>query len=295
MMLTYSKLLEKHHDLVEQFTVSPEMRYSEYDACLKHIQNTTCTLSTSTEPIFVFATGPSGSGKSALEQIIKNDFKQPFLILDIDFFRRYHPDFKEIKKYPTLEAILTYIFSKHILNDMLQYALKKGYNIIWSASINSKEKFTKIMKNIPSYYKVGIYVMATNTMISRISAEERYEAEIQNPDCILRFPDENYMKKCDNYSVAIKDIEEDVFCKYSFIKVYKRGLTKEAMPIQVYDSTKDTYSSASKEIEIIENDVDYYYLIKRCYSLLGQRLNRNASSDEIESILRLFNRILKLL
>lgn len=102
--------------LFQKFDVSKKgARSSEFRKIFSKIKDSMfANIKVSNKPVFVFATGPSGAGKTGLEVKIECNFpKHKFITLDIDEFRVYHPDIKEIlSDYWTISADLTTSFAK---------------------------------------------------------------------------------------------------------------------------------------------------------------------------------------
>lgn len=265
--------------LFQKFDVSKKgRRVAEFRNAFSKIKDSMLSnIKISTNPVFVFATGPSGAGKSALEDIIKSDFpEQEFITLDIDEFRIHHPDIKEIlSDYRTISADLTTSFAKDIRDELLAYALKQGYSIIFSASINRVEKAEKMIADIPKSYQLGLYAVITHPLEYRLTAEERYEREVFRKDFVPRCPDEMYMKKCDNFLKILPELTKLVH----FFKVYRRLPALNYLPLEfVCDG-----SSSKLSIEIPKPEYPVYS--SRLDSLLVKRANReNVTYKEIERI-----------
>ena len=238
----------------------------------------------SNNPVFVFATGPSGAGKTGLEVKIECDFpEQEFITLDIDEFRVYHPDIKEIlSDYWTISADLTTSFAKDVRDELLNLALKQGYSVIFSASINRVEKAEKMIADIPKSYQIGLYAVITHPLEYRLTAEERYEREVFRKDFVPRCPDENYMKKCDNFLKILPELVKLV----DLFKVYRRLPSLNYLPLEF---VCDDYSpDLSAQLETPRPNYDAYF--SRLVLLLNKRTNRaNVTEEEIQRIFSLYD------
>ena len=209
--------------------------------------------------------------------------EQEFITLDIDEFRVYHPDIKEIlSDYWTISADLTTSFAKDIRDELLNLALKQGYSVIFSASINRVEKAEKIIADIPKSYQIGLYAVITHPLEYRLTAEERYEREVFRKDFVPRCPDENYMKKCDNFVKILPELVKLV----DFFKVYRRQPSLNYLPLEF---VCDDYSSElSSQLETPRPDYDEYF--SRLVLLLNKRTNRaNVTEEEIQRIFSLYD------
>ena len=272
--------------LFQKYDVSKKgARSSEFRNAFAKIKDSVfANVKASNNPVFVFATGPSGAGKTGLEVKIECDFsEQEFITLDIDEFRVYHPDIKEIlSDYWTISADLTTSFAKDIRDELLNLALKQGYSVIFSASINRVEKAEKMIADIPKSYQIGLYAVITHPLEYRVTAEERYEREVFRKDFVPRCPDENYMKKCDNFVKILPELVKLV----DFFKVYRRQPSLNYLPLEF---VCDDYSSElSSQLETPRPDYDEYF--SRLVLLLNKRTNRaNVTEEEIQRIFSLYD------
>lgn len=277
--------------LFQKYDVSKgSLRSHEFYKLLKNIKSDLFRgVKTNVKPVFAFATGPSGAGKSYLEEVIKKNYPiHDFVVLDIDNFRIYHPDSLEIiSNYPSIASNLTTSFSKDIRDELLNYALEHNYNIIFSASINSVEKGEKIIAKIPKPYHISLYAIVTHPLEYRLTAEERYENEVFRTDFVPRLPDENYMKKCDNYIDVLPAL-----VKYlDDIVIYRRLPsinTTYVKPEKVYQHKGGFIHQQVflKSLETPKPLSDIYF--KRIYLLLKKRVNRaNVTCKEVERVFAL--------
>lgn len=272
--------------LFQKFNVSKKgARSSEFWNAFSKIKDSIfANVNASNNPVFVFATGPSGAGKTGLEVKIECDFpEQEFITLDIDKFRVYHPDIKEIlSDYWTISADLTTSFAKDVRDELLNLALKQGYSVIFSASINRIEKAEKMIADIPKSYQIGLYAVITHPLEYRLTAEERYEREVFRKDFVPRCPDENYMKKCDNFLKILPKLVKLV----DLFKVYRRLPSLNYLPLEF---VCDDYSpELSAQLETPCPDYDAYF--SKLVLLLNKRTNRaNVTEEEIQRIFSLYD------
>lgn len=272
--------------LFQKYDVSKKgARSSEFRNAFSKIKDSIfANVKVSNNPIFIFATGPSGAGKTGLEVKIEYDFpEQEFITLDIDEFRVYHPDIKEIlSDYWTISADLTTSFAKDVRDELLNLALKQGYSVIFSASINRVEKAQKMIADIPKSYQIGLYAVITHPLEYRLTAEERYEREVFRKDFVPRCPDENYMKKCDNFLKILPELVKLV----DLFKVYRRLPSLNYLPLEF---VCDDYSpELSAQLETPRPNYDAYF--SRLVLLLNKRTNRaNVTEEEIQRIFSLYD------
>lgn len=166
----------------------------------------------SEKPVFILAGGQPGSGKTALiDTIKKQNPNLSFAVIDLDNYRKYHPDFEEIKKTHKKDGVLlTNSFAFSIENAMLSYAIKNKLNVINVSTLRNTEMIEEsIIQNIkPSGFEVEAYLMAVPPEESYCSTLKRYKEQEKDQNCITRFTgkefhDISYQK----LDVTIKKLE----------------------------------------------------------------------------------------
>ena len=272
--------------LFQKYDVSKKgARSSEFRNAFAKIKDSVfANVKASNNPVFVFATGPSGAGKTGLEVKIECDFpEQEFITLDLENFGQLLYDSKNHLRRNTMRHLMSPLdFSVEELDELLNLALKQGYSVIFSASINRVEKAEKIIADIPKSYQIGLYAVITHPLEYRLTAEERYEREVFRKDFVPRCPDENYMKKCDNFVKILPELVKLV----DFFKVYRRMPSLNYLPLEF---VCDDYSSElSSQLETPRPDYDEYF--SRLVLLLNKRTNRaNVTEEEIQRIFSLYD------
>ena len=139
-----------------------------------------------------------------------------------------------------------------------------------------------MIADIPKSYQIGLYAVITHPLEYRLTAEERYEREVFRKDFVPRCPDENYMKKCDNFVKILPELVKLV----DFFKVYRRLPSLNYLPLEF---VCDDYSSElSSQLETPRPDYDEYF--SRLVLLLNKRTNRaNVTEEEIQRIFSLYD------
>ena len=219
------------------YEVTPENREQEYKKALNRIMRHFLSSNyKAEEPLFILAGGQPGSGKTSLISTIKQEHPDlSFLVIDLDDYRKYHPDFEEIRiNYKKNGVLLTNSFAFSIENDMLEYALNHKMNIINVSTLRStkiiKEQILQKIK--PKGYKVEAYVLAVPPEVSYYSTIQRYKEQEKNQDCIPRYTDKKFHDvSYQNMECTIEQLESiDIP-----ITICKRSPQKGKPPLIVYD------------------------------------------------------------
>ena len=219
-----------------KYEVTPENREKEYqkalDRVMKHFILSNCK---SEEPMFILAGGQPGSGKTALISTIKQQHPDlSFVVIDLDDYRKYHPDFEEIKnKHKKDGVLLTNSFAFSIENHMLAYAISHKMNVINVSTLRNTKMIQKsIMQNIkPSGFKVEAYVLAVSPDESYCSTLQRYKEQQKNPNCIPRFTEKEFHDlSYQNLDLTIKQLESMNIP----ITICKRASKKDKPALIVY-------------------------------------------------------------
>mgnify|MGYP004522887569 CR=1 FL=1 len=189
----------------------------------------------SEEPKLVFASGQPASGKSALPRKIIEDYKNiEFCIIDMDKFRKYHPNIKEIEISKDDFVQSTNAFSIRIEKDLLDYCLANKMNFIHISTIRIYEYFKEHVIDMAKKqkYNIEVYALAVPNLESKKSAILREEEQKQNGENI-RKTSESFIDEADKgfkRSIYIMSKDMDI----SDIKILIRGKSVKESPIIVY-------------------------------------------------------------
>jgi len=90
-------------------------------------------------PIAIIVAGQPGAGKSGLIDKTFAEIENS-IVLDVDDFRYFHPDIKEIlKKYPNDLATFTITFVNRIFKKILARLIENKYNLIMQKTLRDDE------------------------------------------------------------------------------------------------------------------------------------------------------------
>lgn len=279
---------------MKNFEVNKENRVEEFEEALCRIKkdfiSDNCR---SNRPLFILAGGQPGSGKTAMIETIKeNNRLTNFVVIDLDVFRQYHPDFEEIKRYHKKDGVkLTNSFAFQIEDEMLRYVIANSINTI---NVTSLRNTGLIMKNIkeniiPKGFDVKTYVMAVSPEESYYSTLIRYNEQQLNSNMIVRFTSKKFHDEAyrgmNKTLIAIQ--KENIA-----IIVCKRAPKKDKPPIIVFNSEKNNYTNLGTELatSLLTNRKESYERVKE----IIKQGNLNLFDDEayaIEDFQKLLNQI----
>jgi len=125
-------------------------------------------------PIAIIVAGQPGAGKSGLIDKTFAEIENS-IVLDVDDFRYFHPDIKEIlKKYPNDLATFTITFVNRIFKKILARLIENKYNLIMQKTLRDDEVIYDT--NIPlakAGYAIALRVLAVSPIESKLSTLER--------------------------------------------------------------------------------------------------------------------------
>ena len=249
-----------NEELKELFSVTRQKRGQEYQMSLeKIIAEHINFVAESSSPKLVFAAGQPGAGKTALVQRILQDYPdEQFVVVDIDDYRRYHPDFDKVKMYRKDFIVFTNSFLFDLEEDILVDAFKKKRNVIYVGTLRDTDFICHfVMKHAREHnYRIGVYVLAVPLIVSLLSAVERYEEQLLNEAETIHFIDSAFHHLAnDGFEHTLDYMERNALV--DFFKFCKRGKTKDSVP-ELIDFEKDvvkTLHNARNNILLDKNDI----------------------------------------
>lgn len=173
---------------------------NDYNQRLKKIKEKYVDNATKSEnPTFIFIGGQLAAGKNVLSKAISNESQEKqFAIIDFDEYRKYQSDIDEIKKDPVSAVQKTNEFSNNIMTDLLDTSISNKCDILSIWSLRIPELVTDNIKVLKQQnYKIGMCIMAVPYIESLISAQERYEMQIESKKDVPRFVTMEYMTQVD--------------------------------------------------------------------------------------------------
>ncbi|WP_336164048.1 zeta toxin family protein [Fusobacterium polymorphum] len=238
-------------------------------------------------PKVYFLGGQSGAGKSKLkDRIGKNN-----LVIDVDEFRKYHPNYFELyKKYGKDSAKYTHNFASAVADELVKKSMEKKVDVIVDGTLKS----LKTPKERAEEYKKNGYSLEINTVVvkpekSFLSNLMRYEELIEEKKIPRLAPKEIHDECVKNFPVTVSELYKTKL--FDNIKLYNRE--NEC----VYDMSKtpniDPKSIIEKEFTREWKKEEYIEYLNQWEKLIGKMKDRNAEDIEIKIALAEKEKLIK--
>lgn len=226
-------------------------------------------------PVVIFLAGQSASGKSQL----KNEIDSNFLIVDVDDFRKYHPDyFKLYKKHGKESAKYTHDFASEVADELIKKGADLKVNILVDGTLKSFEKpFERAKFLNEQNYVCEIRAVVTKPEKSSLANPLRYEGLIERKRIPRLAPPEVHDQCVKNFPSTIT-------------KLFKTGFFKQVL---LFNRNRELiyHSDVNKESpkQFIEKEFkrkwkkeEYSKFLLGCNNLINKMLERKADDIEIE-------------
>ena len=169
-------------------------------------------------PTVYFLGGQSGAGKSKLkDRIGKNN-----LVIDVDEFRKYHPNYFGLyKKYGKDSAKYTHNFASAVADELVKKSMGKRVDVIVDGTLKS----FKTPKERAEEYKKNGYSLEINTVVvkpekSFLSNLMRYEELVEEKKIPRLAPKEIHDECVKNFPVTVSELYKTKL--FDNIKLYNR-------------------------------------------------------------------------
>lgn len=226
-------------------------------------------------PVVIFLAGQSASGKGQL----KNEIDSNFLIVDVDDFRKYHPDyFKLYRKYGKESAKYTHEFASKVADELIKKEADLKVNILVDGTLKSFEKSFERAKFLNEQnYVCEIRAVVTKPEKSSLANLLRYEELIERKRIPRLAPPEVHDQCVKNFPSTIT-------------KLFKTGFFKQVL---LFNRNRELiyHSDVNKESpkQFIEKEFkrkwkkeEYSKFLLGCNNLINKMLERKADDIEIE-------------
>ncbi len=168
----------------------------------------------------------TGAGKTNLSTLILK--KNPnIVVINPDLYKKFNPKLPQIlKEDPTHLGALTGIDSYDHANNIRNFAIEKGYSLLFECAPSQKQGLVGIdLQTLEENgYDTRFHVMAVGDLLSLMSIHYRYEEEInRNPtSCEVKLTDLNRHE--DSYKGVEKVVQT---LSPDKIHIYRRGKKEE--------------------------------------------------------------------
>ena len=227
-------------------------------------------------PIVYFLGGQSGAGKSKLKDRIGKEN----LVIDVDEFRKYHPNYFGLyKKYRKDSAKYTHNFASAVADELVKKSIENKVDVIVDGTLKS----IKIPKERAEEYKKNGYSLEINIVVvkpekSFLSNLMRYEELVEEKKIPRLAPKEIHDECVKNFPITVSELYK--LKVFDDIKLYDRDKNC------IYDMSKtpniDPKSIIEKEFTREWKKEEYIDYLNQWEKLITKMKNRNAEAIEIE-------------
>lgn len=227
-------------------------------------------------PIVYFLGGQSGAGKSKLKDRIGKEN----LVIDVDEFRKYHPNYFGLyKKYGKDSAKYTHNFASTVADELVKKSIENKVDVIVDGTLKSiktpKERAEEYKKN---GYSLEINIVVVKPEKSFLSNLMRYEELVEEKKIPRLAPKEIHDECVKNFPITVSELYK--LKVFDDIKLYDRDKNC------IYDMSKtpniDPKSIIEKEFTREWKKEEYIDYLNQWEKLITKMKNRNAEVIEIE-------------
>lgn len=128
------------------------------------------------EKTLIIVGGQSGSGKSRIIPLAKEELHNNAVIVDFDELRALHPNYKDVNdNYSEAAHRILHPDTERVKNEVLQEIIKQGLNVIYEGALRNTQGFLDFAKDFrEAGYKIEMYIMAVPKLESYGSTFTRY-------------------------------------------------------------------------------------------------------------------------
>ena len=227
-------------------------------------------------PTVYFLGGQSGAGKSKLKDRIGKEN----LVIDVDEFRKYHPNYFGLyKKYGKDSAKYTHNFASAVADELVKKSIENKVDVIVDGTLKSiktpKERAEEYKKN---GYSLEINIVVVKPEKSFLSNLMRYEELVEEKKIPRLAPKEIHDECVKNFPITVSELYK--LKVFDDIKLYDRDKNC------IYDMSKtpniDPKSIIEKEFTREWKKEEYIDYLNQWEKLITKMKNRNAEAIEIE-------------
>lgn len=242
------------------------------------------------QPLCILLGGLPGSGKTNLVKKVQEEYNErDFVVIDTDEYRKLHPDYKMLTKTPEKAITITSEFSNAIEAELIKKSIEQHCDIISVTTLRATEAIEKVLYEpaINAGYKIEACIMSVPISESGLSAQNRYEKQIEYGEC-PRFTPMTFIEDSFNgikNTIQMLQNREDK----PTIKIYRRGQNEKSMPIEYYNNKEENYMYRCA-LEAFLNpakSLNTENAIKQLRELYQLKKRRSANNIEYASLERL--------
>lgn len=166
----------------EQHDMSNIEEYSDQEFCeglqsIVQLLVSNTRLAVKGDPRAVLLGGQSGSGKTMLHRLYRDEFDQNIVIVNGDDYRGYHPRFDQISAQYGIDAPAhTAAWAGRMVEAVIDALSVMGYNLVIEGTLRTSDVPLKTAALLRGRgYGVSLALMAVKPEISLVSCQLRYE------------------------------------------------------------------------------------------------------------------------
>ena len=220
--------------------------------------------------ILIIVGGQTGAGKSRLVASAANELNDNAVIVDFDALRALNPSYGEVtQKYPEITHLILYQDTERVKNELLEYLIENGYNVIYEGAMRNTQGFIDFAKKFfKQDYDIRLKIMSVPELESYGSTLTRYCAALITDDIIPRWVEK--FAHDESYTGVIRTVEE--FQRQGLtdnISVYIRS--DGQYPIEIYSTEGRQFETPtiailhgreSKRREAVDNYPTNYRIVR---------------------------------
>ena len=245
------------------------------NACERHWNEIEFELEKSKNPLAFFLAGQSASGKGTLKHFMADGF----LVIDVDDFRKYHPNFFNLyKKYGKESAKYTHDFASAVADELILKGIENKVDIFIDGTLKSFVSPAKQAELLnENGYVCEVVAVATKPEKSALANLMRYEEMLERKMIPRLAPPEVHDRCVKNFPSTISKLLETKLVKK--VRIFNRDMKL------MYNSEKNELSPKQfieKEFRRKWTKEEFSEFLKLEEKLYSKMEERNAEPIEFE-------------
>lgn len=243
----------------------------------------------------------TGAGKTNLRKLVLN--KQPdSVIINPDLYKKYNPNVPKIlKEDPTHLGALTGIDSYDHANNIMNFAIAKGYSLLYECAPSEKQGLigVDLERLYSNSYDTNFHTLAVGDLPSSIAIHYRYETELKkNPfSTEVKLTD---LKRHDESYRSVVSVLQDLPLEKT--QIYRRGTVEEGMIPQNVINLQEFPVKSKEELlnylKMERNKSNYQYVFNRKrpnfledFNIIKKSMEeRNAPQEQFDQLNEVYDR-----
>jgi len=255
----------------------------------------------SSSPTAYILVAQTGAGKTNLSKLIFRTNQSNTVLINPDNCKKYNPNYRRFSiEDPTHVGALTGIDSYDHANDMTEYAMDKGYNILFECAPSERQGLLGINLDelYARQYDARFKMLAVGDLTSLIAIHNRYEQDLKTG--INTAPKLTDIRRHDDSYRGVVNAVKD-HSNIGNTQIYRRGTETEGFVPQVITDDSNTpdeiYSILTGE-RYNSNHAFAFGKVSPSFlemhsKILYDMMDRNAPREQVEQLMEIYNRYIK--